>query len=347
MSLPTVSWDENNPLGSQAISLGDDRIREMKTQLREVISVDHIFASSGSGATTGYHNQVTLVELSSKPTSYASNQIALYGKDVSSKTELFLVDEAGTEHQLTSNYLLNLATVTGSLSPTNGGTGLTSLTLGDILYASASNTISALAKNTTATRYLSNTGTSNIPAWAQVNLTNGVTGVLPIANIATGTPDGTKFVRDDGTLQSIVITHNTDYAFSAYKSTDQNVQASGGPTQITFDTEDFDTGNNFASSTFTAPVTGKYLFTLTIHLTNSSTVTLMQFYLDKNGSQYCGLCSHSGSPSSVETYRSGSIIMSLAATDTIKIYYVSDTASGSRMINSGITKTRFTGCYLT
>jgi hypothetical protein len=31
-------------------------------------------------------------------------------------------------------------------------------------------------------------------------LATGVTGVLPIANIASGTPDGTKFVRDDGTL---------------------------------------------------------------------------------------------------------------------------------------------------
>lgn len=28
----------------------------------------------------------------------------------------------------------------------------------------------------------------------------GATDVIPIANLATGTPDGTKFVRDDGTL---------------------------------------------------------------------------------------------------------------------------------------------------
>lgn len=36
-----------------------------------------------------------------------------------------------------------------------------------------------------------------------VNLasSNAVTGILPIANIATGTPTGSKFVRDDGTLQ--------------------------------------------------------------------------------------------------------------------------------------------------
>lgn len=38
--------------------------------------------------------------------------------------------------------------------------------------------------------------------FGSVNLAsaNAVTGVLPIANIATGTPDGTKYVRDDGTL---------------------------------------------------------------------------------------------------------------------------------------------------
>ena len=33
-----------------------------------------------------------------------------------------------------------------------------------------------------------------------ISLTSHVSGVLPIANMATGTPDGTKFVRDDGTL---------------------------------------------------------------------------------------------------------------------------------------------------
>lgn len=57
---------------------------------------------------------------------------------------------------------------------------------GDLLYFSATNTLSNLAKNTTATRYLSNTGTSNNPAWAQVNLTNGVTGTLPINSGGTG-----------------------------------------------------------------------------------------------------------------------------------------------------------------
>ena len=56
---------------------------------------------------------------------------------------------------------------------------------GDLLYASGANTLARLAKDATATRYLSNTGTTNNPAWAQINLTNGVTGTLPTANGGT------------------------------------------------------------------------------------------------------------------------------------------------------------------
>jgi len=59
-------------------------------------------------------------------------------------------------------------------------------TQGDILYSSADNTIASLAKDATATRYLANTGASNNPAWDQVNLTNGVTGTLPVTNGGTG-----------------------------------------------------------------------------------------------------------------------------------------------------------------
>ena len=59
-------------------------------------------------------------------------------------------------------------------------------TQGDLLYASASNTLARLAKNTSATRYLSNTGASNNPAWAQIDLSNGVTGTLPVGNGGTG-----------------------------------------------------------------------------------------------------------------------------------------------------------------
>lgn len=48
---------------------------------------------------------------------------------------------------------------------TYGGTGLSSYTQGDTLYYNSSTTLSKLAKTATAARYISNTGTSNNPAW--------------------------------------------------------------------------------------------------------------------------------------------------------------------------------------
>ncbi len=78
---------------------------------------------------------------------------------------------------------LNFSHLAGAAAGTQGGTGQTTSTQGDLLFGAAGNAWSKLAKNASATRYLSNTGTANDPAWAQVDLSNGVTGVLPDANI--------------------------------------------------------------------------------------------------------------------------------------------------------------------
>ena len=73
---------------------------------------------------------------------------------------------------------------------TSDGTGhvFESQAQGDTLYATSTTVLSRLAKDANDSRVLTNTGTNNNPAWAQVTLTTGVTGTLPVANGGTGAP---------------------------------------------------------------------------------------------------------------------------------------------------------------
>lgn len=101
------TWDETKPAGSRNPLLGDDDIREFKRAMRERLAFDHEFTSTESPAfgaansKIGTHNSVRLNEQASAPVTIA-NQGAIYAKEASSVTELFMRGESdATEKQLT------------------------------------------------------------------------------------------------------------------------------------------------------------------------------------------------------------------------------------------------------
>lgn len=112
MSVPTTAWSETSPAGSDALNAGDNRIREMKTQIREVIDVDHQFNSSGSDADNGKHNKVSLLETSDIGTG-ASGKPILGAQTVSSKPELVYTDEDNNDVQITSAGKLHAPSLAG------------------------------------------------------------------------------------------------------------------------------------------------------------------------------------------------------------------------------------------
>lgn len=94
------------------------------------------------------------------------------------------------------------ATITGvgTLSAANGGTGNSSYSVGDLLYASGATTLTKLAA--AASGNVLKSGTA--PSWGKVALASDVSGTLPVANGGTGISSttgaiGTTFLTSNGT----------------------------------------------------------------------------------------------------------------------------------------------------
>jgi hypothetical protein len=99
-----------------------------------------------------------------------------------------VVNAGGTQVEWNAVPLDQSAAISGSLGPTNGGTGISSYTTGDTLYSSAANTLAKLAGNTTTTKkFLGQTGNgsgSAAPVWEQPAASD-ITGLAPSATTDT------------------------------------------------------------------------------------------------------------------------------------------------------------------
>lgn len=90
----------------------------------------------------------------------------------------------GTTGLTPSTATQGAVTVAGTLVAANGGTGQSSYTIGDILYASGTTTLAKLADVATGNALISG-GVGVAPSWGKIGLTTHVSGVLPVANGGT------------------------------------------------------------------------------------------------------------------------------------------------------------------
>lgn len=222
---------------SLASSTGYNRIQDNGVNIiqRQILNFVNFFTVTDNAGNSSTDVDINVSELATDTTfiddlianNYFTTNLANNNNFITTLTSntTFIGDVVTIINNAGPTLQIDLTTqVTGILPVPNGGTGASTLTgvlvgngtspitgtaiaQGDLFYGSAVNTLVALPKNVTATRYLSNQGTSNNPSWNQVNLADGVTGTLPLANGGTGSslsdPGANKLWGWDDTDNSI------------------------------------------------------------------------------------------------------------------------------------------------
>lgn len=113
------------------------------------------------------------------------NLPAVIGLDGS---ELFEGVQAGTSVKISLAQMIAAARITTPITfpiaVSVGGTGLTTFTVGDIMYASATQTLSRLADVALGNAIISG-GVGAAPSYGKIALTTHISGILPVANGGT------------------------------------------------------------------------------------------------------------------------------------------------------------------
>ena len=156
-------------------------------------------------------------------------------------------------------------------------------------------------------------------------------------NLAFTTQAGTYTQTLPNATGTVMVSGNMP-AFSAYKSAGAGAQSvtANVATKITYDTKEYDTNSNFASSRFTPTVAGYYQVTGASNGSNTA-YTYMQTTIYKNGSAYKQGASYSQSASYPTSIVSALVYLN-GSTDYVELYV---TQSATASVLTGIDSTYF------
>ena len=208
----------------------------------------------------------------------------------------------------TTNIATGAANQTVTLGSTDGGSALTlnagsgAINIGTSASARVTNIATGMASQT-VNICTGNTGTQTIklgialgPGTSQTITSIGNYGTTPASTTAIwgntvsigeglGT-DTTVTIGEDAGASSIIlqsgtggITQPNQPGFLATPTSSQSNFAINVDVKVLFGTERFDNASNFASSTFTAPVTGKYILSVNVYLALLD-IAATYYYLD-------------------------------------------------------------------
>jgi len=132
-----------------------------------------------------------------------------------------------------------------------------------------------------------------------------------------------------------IMVNSTQPAFYAYHSSAPNNLAANTYVDILYDTERFDNNADFnpSNGTFTAPVTGKYMFTMSVRMQNLvSDHTYIYWQFNTSNSNHPISLISPGGHGDAEAYYpfNGSALMDLDAGDTCKIRYYQEGGTASQ-----------------
>jgi filamentous hemagglutinin len=262
----------------------------------------------------------------------------------------------------TGNVIGGNLTTTGLISSTGNVTGGNLISTGAVYSnynTTTANTASFMATggNTKGgTGYLDflvaqNTsgGATNPYKWLRINSTGGLEMVNSAYTSTIFSVSDSGNVNVSGQIQVSGNQAVNGPAFSAYAAAVLQTIPNNAQTKVLFQTEEFDTNSNYASSRFTPTVAGYYQLNAEVRLDGASGTGEMMIILYKNGSEYKRGTNQQGTQIAANFWamQVSSVAYANGTTDYFEIYVQQGsggTISVTAVNNSAITW--FNGCML-